>query len=80
MPSQEPSNGRLPGFARSFSGDYRALYEAAVAQGFRVSLTGSGHVKWVAPCGAFCFSPGTSSDRRAFFQVRSKLRRIGLQV
>lgn len=57
--------------------NYRSLFKAAVAQGFTVSTTRGGHIKIMSPQGGLYFAAATPSDRRAFANLRSGLRRIG---
>lgn len=52
----------------------------AVLRGWRVEPTKNLHLKWIAPSGAIIFSSSTPSDRRAALNLRSQLRREGLDV
>lgn len=60
--------------------DYRPLYKAAMTQGWEVSVTGSGHLKWTNPAGRSCFSPSTPSDYHGYLRVVHKLKALGLIV
>jgi len=60
--------------------DFRPLIDAAVAQGWQVSTTGGGHLKFQSPAGRVVFAASTPSDWRASRNLRAELRRAGLSV
>jgi len=60
--------------------EFRPLVEAAVAQGWTVTPTKGGHLKFQSPKGDVVFAAGTPSDWRAMKNVRAHLRRAGLAV
>lgn len=61
------------------SKDVRQLIRAAEAQGWAVSRTRGGHLRWRAPSGALVFTASTPSDWRALANILSYLRRNGLK-
>jgi len=59
--------------------EQRDYAEAALARGWRITRTRSGHWCWLAPRGkSVIFSAGTPSDWRAVANLRARLRRAGL--
>ena len=60
--------------------EFAPFARQAVLRGWRVEPTKNLHLKWVAPSGAIIFSSSTPSDRRAALNLRSQLRREGLDV
>lgn len=65
---------------RATKGKVRELVRAAQAAGWRVELTGGGHVKFLPPGGRPVFGSQTPSDPSAWRNMRSDLRRAGLEV
>ena len=61
------------------SKDLRKLMRRARKQGWKVCLTGGGHIKWEPPKGDFVMSAQTPSDYRAFYNIRQRLKRAGLK-
>jgi hypothetical protein len=58
----------------------RALIREARRQGWTVELTGSGHWRFVSPKdGERIFTSGSSSDVRAIWNHRARMRRHGFQ-
>jgi hypothetical protein len=57
----------------------RALARAAHRTGWRVTLTGTGHLRWEAPDGTVVITPSTPSDHRSYRNSRARLRRAGLR-
>ena len=55
--------------------DTNALCLEAVRAGWVVDKTGSGHLLFTAPSGAFCSASSTPSDWRAIHKARAKLDR-----
>src|SRR5271166_2296559 len=60
--------------------DFRPLVAAALAQGWSVTPTKGGHIKFQSPQGNVVFAGGTPSDWRASRNLRAQLRRAGLAV
>jgi len=60
--------------------DMRELKALAESQGWKVTPTGGGHLKWVSPQGAIVFGPSTPSDWRSMKNHVGYLRRAGLRV
>lgn len=59
---------------RVINKDIGVLVKQATAQGWEVTNTKSNHLKWVAPNGAFFFSPSTPSDYRSIRGLKRDLR------
>jgi hypothetical protein len=59
--------------------DLRDLARRAIACGFTIGRTRSGHMTWRAPNGGIYFSGSTPSDWRAVRNLRSWLLRHGLE-
>jgi len=57
----------------------RAMAALARKLGWRISLAGSGHLRWQAPDGAVVVTASTPGDRRATLNERARLRRAGLR-
>lgn len=51
----------------------------AIEQGWTVEKTGGGHWKFKPPTGPFVIAPSSPSDHRSVLNLRSELRRKGLQ-
>lgn len=60
--------------------DLIPLIRHAKKHGWMVEYTGSQHLRWQSPTGAFVFSGNTVSDHRAVHNIRARLRRAGLDV
>ena len=60
--------------------ELRELARVAEAQGWEVTPTNSGHVRWRPKTGGLYFSGGTPSDKRALRNLRAALVRRGLQL
>lgn len=59
----------------------KELIRIAEAQGWQVSTTGGGHLRWTGPDDEGpVFTPSTPSDWRALKNATSVLRRHGLRV
>ena len=53
----------------------------ALAQGWTIDRTGSGHHRWRGPHGKpTVFTPSTPSDPRSFRNALAKLKRAGLDL
>lgn len=53
----------------------------AVEQGWRITMTGSGHLRWLPPQGGSpVFTASTPDDYRTVRNCRSSLRRAGLRL
>jgi hypothetical protein len=59
---------------------YRAAHQAAIAAGWEITHTGSGHLRWKPPRGAPIFTPSTPSSYRGIKHDLSRLRRAGLKI
>lgn len=59
---------------------FKELVREAERQGWVVTTTGGGHLKWTGPEGGLVFTPSTPSDVRALKNATADLRRNGLQV
>jgi hypothetical protein len=57
--------------------DLRAIAIHAASQGWHISRTGGGHLRWTSPEGAPVFSASTPSDRRALRNIETQLRKFG---
>lgn len=53
----------------------RPLVEQALEEGWTVSPTQNGHLRFTHPCGALVHGPSTPSDHRALKNLRATLRR-----
>lgn len=64
------------------SKDLNQLKTLAENQGWDVSLTSGGHLRWDPPDKRFrpVFSASTPSDYRALNNIKSRLKRAGLQI
>lgn len=60
--------------------DINQLTELAEDQGWTVSHTRKGHVKYVSPEGAVVIAPSTPGGPRAKLNTVALLRRTGLRV
>lgn len=60
--------------------DLRDLAKAAVQAGWTLFKTGGDHIKWRSPSGAIVFSASTPSDFRVARNVRTELRKRGLDI
>lgn len=54
--------------------DIAVLVKQATSQGWEVSNTKSNHLKWIAPSGAFFYSPSTPSDYRSIRGLKRDLK------
>jgi len=61
-------------------GDFKDFERAALSQGWDVAKTGGSHIRFKAPTGRVIYMASTPSDRRAYYNSRSILRRAGLLV
>jgi len=57
--------------------DFRALIDEATKQGWEVTKTNGGHLRWLSPTGKVVFSSFSPSDRRAIKNTMSQLRLNG---
>lgn len=58
--------------------DFKAIIKSAEAQGFRVELSNSGHLKWFSPNGRDVIVSGsTESDPRGIKNHLARLRKAG---
>ena len=62
------------------SKEIRALAKLAEAQGWTVTRTRNGHLKWVSPQGSVVISPSTPSDWRSMKNHLAHLRRAGFKA
>lgn len=61
--------------------ELRQLVRRAQRQGWAVTYTGGGHLRWQAPDGALVFTPSTPNGGcRSLENTRADLRRVGLEV
>ena len=59
---------------------YRVAAITAIQQGWRLSLTGGGHLRWTPPGDeSTVFTPSTPSDYRGVLNCMAQLRRAGLR-
>ena len=58
--------------------DLRRLVKTAIRCGWRLSVTGSGHLRLTSPRGAVVYFGASPSDWRAPRNVRAQLRREGV--
>ena len=58
---------------------YRAFGVAAKKQGWVITTTGSGHLKWTDPDGRTTFTPRSpSANYKGLIRVKTKLKKAGL--
>jgi hypothetical protein len=57
--------------------DLTQLIKAAEHQGWEVTISNSGHLRWVSPTGGIVFSSRTPSDRRVIPRIKQDLRMRG---
>jgi hypothetical protein len=57
--------------------EIQRLLRLAKKQGVVVSIGGGGHLKWVLP-GGIVYTAKTPGDHRAVMNMRSRLRKAGL--
>lgn len=50
------------------------------SEGWTLEMTGGNHVKWLHPSGAFVYGASTPSDRRAWANHLSRLRRARARI
>jgi hypothetical protein len=62
---------------RGMRKDLRQIAITAAHQGWRVTRTGGGHLRWTSPTGAPVFSGSTLSDHRALRNIEMQLRKHG---
>lgn len=60
--------------------EYGPLVEAAIEAGWTLERTGGNHLKLQSPDGKVVFLPSSPSDWRGAKNMRSLLRRYGLDV
>lgn len=60
------------------SKDLKELIKTAEEQGWKVERGNNGHYKWLSPTGGMVITSSTPSDKRAFANIQSDLRRYGL--
>lgn len=58
--------------------DIRALIKQAQSSGFDVSFTSKNHLKFTSPAGDVVFGSSTPKDHRSVLNMRSRLRKVGL--
>lgn len=51
----------------------------AQSLGWKITETGSGHMRWCAPDGTLVFTSSTPGDYRSLMNDRARLRRAGLR-
>lgn len=62
------------------SSDLKALQRTATRAGWRVEVTRHNHLRWKSPDGKHVyFTASTPSDHRAIRNIRSELRKRGLE-
>jgi len=59
--------------------ELKNIIRLAEKQGWVISLTKGGHLKWTRSDGAFFFSASTPSDSRALKNIMKELRNRNLQ-
>ena len=59
---------------------YRKLGKAAIMAGWKITVTGGGHLAWRSPSGAVIHTSASPSDHRAVRNNLALFRRAGLQV
>jgi predicted RNA binding protein YcfA (HicA-like mRNA interferase family) len=62
------------------SKEIQELIKVAEDQGWRVERSNGGHFKWLAPNGKMVITSATPSDKRAFANIQTDLRRYGLII
>lgn len=60
--------------------DVRKWIRVAERAGWSVQYTGGKHLKWTPPAGPFIISGTTQSEPRGFHNLRSRLRKAGLDI
>lgn len=59
---------------------YRKLGKAAIAAGWKITVTGGGHLAWRSPSGTVIHTPKSPSDYRSVRNNLALFRRAGLEV
>lgn len=57
--------------------DLIVLMQKATSQGWQITRTGGGHLKWVSPEGKMVFSGFSHSDSRSIKNLKNQLRVAG---
>lgn len=57
--------------------DLTVLVRKAKSQGWTITYTGGGHLKWVSPTGEIVFSSSTPSDTRTLKNTKQQLKMRG---
>lgn len=60
--------------------DFQKLIKEAENQGWEVSRTGGGHLRWMSPEGKVVFSAFSPSDKRALQNTKKELRIKGFAI
>lgn len=60
--------------------DLKDLISEARAQGWTVTICGSGHLKFVSPAKQTVFTSSTPGDYRVVANMRAHLRRLGFRT
>ena len=60
--------------------ELRRLQRLACSQGWRIEVTGGGHMKWLPPNGPAVFTSSTPSDKWALVKIEHGLKKAGLQL
>lgn len=58
---------------------FRSLARTAREQGWKITQTKRGHLKWTAPGGGAVITASTPSSARSVWHSRAELRRSGLK-
>jgi hypothetical protein len=53
----------------------RPIVDQAAKEGWNISLTSNGHIRFTHPCGALVHGPSTPSDHRGLKNLKATLRR-----
>ncbi len=65
--------------APKVKGEMRPLVVAAIEQGWSVTVSGGGHLRFRSPTGALVFAPSTPrGGKRSVENTTAQLRRAGL--
>ncbi len=60
--------------------DMRILYDAAINQGWTVTVRRNAHLRWRNPDGRQVFTSATASDFRAVHKIKRDLKNNGLDL
>jgi hypothetical protein len=60
--------------------EINSLIVIAEKQGWNITQSRSGHIKWLSPTGAIVFSAFSPSDRHAYKNIKKQLIAKGIEI